>query len=419
MGYCRLKSPGLALQVVATTCLLYTLPIVASAADAIDVGERPAQLIAGLPDGDLKSALGACAANTATRTDFSISHRGAPFKYPEHTREGYLAAVSSGAGIVECDVTFTNDGELVCRHSQCDLHSSTNILQTPLAQKCSVPPDMSSATPFSDVKCCTSDITALEFKSLEGRFDKANKKAKTLDDYLSLKGTPHENAAVTSGELMTHADSIQLFKSLGVKMIPELKAPQVAMPFKLTNGTDLSQQQYAQALVDEYRKYTVRPESVFLQSFNLDDVKYWIKQTPDFGKQAAWLDGRYRDSNFDLNKEKSWQPSMQELSDAGVAILAPPLWMMLTQNSEGKIVPSNYATAAKAAGLNLVGWTLERSGPLATGGGWYYQTVKSAIKNDSALFQVLDVLAKDVGVLGLFSDWPATTTYYANCMNIK
>ena len=29
---------------------------------------------------------------------------------------------------------------------------------------------------------------------------------------------------------------------------------------------------------------------------------------------------------------------------------------------------------------------------------------------------VIDVLAREVGVIGVFSDWPATTTYYANCM---
>jgi glycerophosphoryl diester phosphodiesterase len=31
---------------------------------------------------------------------------------------------------------------------------------------------------------------------------------------------------------------------------------------------------------------------------------------------------------------------------------------------------------------------------------------------------MLDVLAKEVGVLGVFSDWPGTTTYYANCMGL-
>ena len=44
-----------------------------------------------------------------------------------------------GAGIQECDVTFTNDGQLVCRHDQCDLHTTTNILLTPLAAQCTRP----------------------------------------------------------------------------------------------------------------------------------------------------------------------------------------------------------------------------------------------------------------------------------------
>ena len=34
-----------------------------------------------------------------------------------------------GAGIVECDVTFTKDKQLVCRHAQNDLHTTTNILE--------------------------------------------------------------------------------------------------------------------------------------------------------------------------------------------------------------------------------------------------------------------------------------------------
>ena len=33
------------------------------------------------------------------------------------------------------------------------------------------------------------------------------------------------------------------------------------------------------------------------------------------------------------------------------------------------------------------------------------------------MYKVLDVLARQVGILGIFSDWPATVTYYANCMD--
>ena len=62
---------------------------------------------------------------------------------------------------------------------------------------------------------------------------------------------------------------------------------------------------------------------------------------------------------------------------------------------------------------------------MVTGGGWYYRTLngdlsgeKGFIDSDGDTMEVLDVLAREVGVLGVFSDWPATTTYYANCMGI-
>jgi glycerophosphoryl diester phosphodiesterase len=34
------------------------------------------------------------------------------------------------------------------------------------------------------------------------------------------------------------------------------------------------------------------------------------------------------------------------------------------------------------------------------------------------MMNVLDVLARNVGVRGVFSDWPATTSFYANCMGL-
>ena len=34
------------------------------------------------------------------------------------------------------------------------------------------------------------------------------------------------------------------------------------------------------------------------------------------------------------------------------------------------------------------------------------------------MYQALDALAQDVGVIGVFSDWPATVSYYASCMGL-
>ena len=71
------------------------------------------------------------------------------------------------------------------------------------------------------------------------------------------------------------------------------------------------------------------------------------------------------------------------------------------------------------AGLDLIGWSLERDGPLHKGGGFYHKSIRSAVDRDGDTLTVLDVLARQVGVRAMFSDWPATTTFYASCTGIK
>jgi glycerophosphoryl diester phosphodiesterase len=107
--------------------------------DSIQLGPRPFRLVEEMGDSELKERLLRCREGPFHRTDFPIAHRGAPLQFPEHSDVSYRAAARMGAGIVECDVTFTKDGELVCRHSECDLHTTTNIVATPLNAKCTVP----------------------------------------------------------------------------------------------------------------------------------------------------------------------------------------------------------------------------------------------------------------------------------------
>ena len=89
-----------------------------AAADTAQVGPRPYYLIDRMAAGPLKDKLESCAAGPFEQTLFSIGHRGAPLQFPEHTVESNRAAARMGAGILECDVTFTKDKELVCRHAQ-------------------------------------------------------------------------------------------------------------------------------------------------------------------------------------------------------------------------------------------------------------------------------------------------------------
>jgi glycerophosphoryl diester phosphodiesterase len=383
----------------------------------VELGPRPQFLVNEMADGPLKRKLMACLNDEPRRSNFSIGHRGAPLQFPEHTKESYEAAVKMGAGVLECDVTFTKDKQLVCRHAQNDLHTTTNILQTPLAAKCVTPfiPATFDAngnrTSPATAECRTSEITLAEFKTLRGKMDAFNPNARTVDEYVGGTAAFRTDlyAGPTSGTLLTHAESIALFKSLGAKFTPELKEAVVRMPF---NG--LTQEAYAQKMIDEYKAAGVDPSDVWPQSFNINDVLYWIAKEPRFGRQAVYLD----DANVVAEL-----PTFQELASykaRGINIWAPPTFALLALDANNGIAPSQHARWARMAKLDLITWTLERSGILADGAnGFYYQTIDPAISREGDVMHVIDVLAQEVGVLGVFSDWAAPVSFYASCMGLK
>jgi len=384
---------------------------------SIQLGPRPFFLVQDMEESRLKSELLSCFGDPVKRTEFSIGHRGAALMFPEHTRESYEAAARMGAGILECDVTFTRDKELVCRHAQNDLATTTNILVTPLAGTCIKPfqpatfaPNGTLVTPAS-AECRTSEITLEEFKTLRGKMDAFNPAAKTPAEFLG--GTANFRtdlyAGPTSGHLLTHKESIELFKKLGVKMTPELKSPSVLMPF---NG--FSQQNYAQKMIDEYKAAGVAPQNVYPQSFDINDVTYWVNREPAFGDQAVYLD----DANVLADLPSAAQ--LRGYRAMGIKIVGPPTFALLALGPGNTIVPSQYSRDARNAGLDIITWTLERSGILADGNnGFYFQTIDPAIRREGDVMKVLDVLAQDVGIRGIFSDWAATVSFYASCKKLK
>jgi len=386
---------------------------------SVQLGPRPFFLVNEMADGPLKKKLQHCAATRESYkpTLFSIGHRGAPLQFPEHTKESYEAAARMGAGIVECDVTFTKDKELVCRHAQNDLHTTTNILATPLASKCIKPftPAVFDAAGTlvapAAAECRTSELTLAEFKTLRGKMDASNPRGRTVAEYMGGTATFRTDlyAGPTSGTLLTLKEAIALFKKLGVKMTPELKSPSVAMPFD-----GFTQAAYAQKMIDEHKAAGVPARDVWAQSFDINDILYWVKNEPAFGRQAVYLDDAAGPADV---------PSFEQLKAyraQGIRIVAPPLWQLLTADTSGNILPSQYARNAKAAGLDIITWSLERSGILADGNnGSYYQSFDSAVTREGDVLRALDVLAQDIGVIGVFSDWPATVSFYANCTGQK
>jgi glycerophosphoryl diester phosphodiesterase len=380
---------------------------------AIQLGARPFYLVDGMDEGRLKEKLKQCAEGPFYRSQFSIGHRGAALQFPEHTRESYQAAARMGAGIVECDVTFTKDGELVCRHAECDLHTTTNIVTMELNNKCSVP----WSGPGSSPQCCASDLTLEEFRTLRGKMDAANPSASTAQAYLGGTAPWRTDLYTGRGTLLTLKESIELNKQLGVKHTPELKSGDPAR----INATFGSQANYAQKMIDEFKAAGVAPEDVWAQSFNKEDVLYWISNEPRFGRQAVYLDSIDPTVNPPIPRQT--MEELRQLKKKGVKIIAPPLFALLAVNAQNEIIPSQYALDIKDAGFDVITWSFERS-DLRRGAafaGFYYQFDREgkAVKKDSDMYKALDVLARKVGILGIFSDWPATVTYYANCMGLK
>jgi glycerophosphoryl diester phosphodiesterase len=401
---------------------------------SVQLGPRPFYLVDGMDDGPLKRRLLQCKDGPFRKTDFSIGHRGAALQFPEHTLESYVAAARQGAGIVECDVTFTRDGKLVCRHAENDLHTTTNILSTPLASTCVKPftPAMIDANGklvmAASAECRTSALSLDEFKSLRGKMDAFNPAARTVAEYQGGTASWRTDLYTGRGTLMTLRESIELNQKNGVKHTPELKGGD-AGTIRQVFG---SQENYALAFAAELRSARVKPRDAWPQSFNVEDVLTWIGKT-EYGRQAVYLlDYNAADPVNDIVIQPPYDQMdrrayFQMLKQRGVKIIAPPIPALLAVNANGRVEPSQLVKDLKAMGFDIITWTLERSdlrkGAAATPGNptYYFDfdPNNAAIKKDSDMYQALDVLAREVKILGIFSDWPATVTYYANCMGLK
>ncbi|WPG99375.1 Hypothetical protein R9X50_00218900 [Acrodontium crateriforme] len=219
----------------------------------VQLGPRPYYLIDNMKDSPLKKKLESCSEGPFKTSSRAISHGGAPLMFPEHSRQGYMAAARMGAGTIECDVSFASDRELVCRHSNCDLHYTTNILAHPdLAAKCTQPfnpYDPKIGTPAS-AKFWTSDITLVEFKSLCAEMEATTFNALNTSQSTSWMGRMGETPdwrtnmyAYECAEVVSLKDQIKLVESYNLNFTAEAKTPpQVPMPFQ----GNYTQQDFAQ-----------------------------------------------------------------------------------------------------------------------------------------------------------------------------
>jgi len=259
--------------------------------------------------------------------------------------------------------------------------------------------------------------------SLCGKQDGFNASATTPNDYQS--GTPNwrtelYDTCATPLTLDGYIDLVDAYPGYR-NFTPELKTPPAAVPMPF-NGT-FTQAAYAQSLVDAFGKKGIDPSRIWPQSFLFDDIKYWIEHDAQFGAQAVYL--QEFDSAADL---AAGFANLSVARAAGVNIISPSLPMLLSlsrgpdNKSTAVVVESEYSKAIKAHGFDIIAWTFERSGPLATvrqRGEYYFQSIAEGVTHDGQYYEVLDVLVREVGVKALFTDWAGTVAYFASCFGLS
>ena len=207
--------------------------------DPVQVGPRPFYLVDKMSPSPLKSALQQCADDSFKQTTFSIGHRGGgTLQFPEHTKESHEAGARMGAGILECDVTFTRtaSSSAATTSATCTPPRTSSSRRWP--HKCSEPftPAVFDA---GGQRTHQRGVGPLLHERPDARRVQVPQgqdgclQPRRHDARRSSRAAPRTGGPIctsTGGTLLTHKESIELIKSLGAKFTPELKAGPTAAP---------------------------------------------------------------------------------------------------------------------------------------------------------------------------------------------
>lgn len=137
-----------------------------------------------------------------------IAHRGASGERPEHTLSAYRLAIAQGADFIEPDLVMTRDGVLVCRHEN-EISGTTDVAERPEFAARRTEKTVEGQTL---VGWWAEDFTLAELKTLRCKE--------------RLPQLRPQNTAFDGQEAIpTFAEVLELARSAGVGIYPELKHP--------------------------------------------------------------------------------------------------------------------------------------------------------------------------------------------------
>jgi glycerophosphoryl diester phosphodiesterase len=277
-----------------------------------------------------------------TNCETVVAHRGAPYGYPEFTKEGYEAATQMGACKLSCEAVFNKDGVLYCRQNRCDLAYTTDILTNPdnecLAKKCSTPPTYNLTSgaqlwPQSRTTlCCTSDFDAAELARLcVTATYQINPGDPLIQNLIGgpkpfLSAAPWKSTAYTSStcpKIMSHTEFIDLAVLNRVKMVSELLDDEYPVP-----GV-ASKAEAASRLILDYTNqdssHSISPSDVMVQSSNIEHVTTWLNEAK-FNQAVLHIKSSTAVNTQKLDQLATMQPPLKHI--------ATPWQLLLTRDNE-------------------------------------------------------------------------------------
>jgi glycerophosphoryl diester phosphodiesterase len=195
---------------------------------------------------------------TTNKLPLVIGHRGASGYRPEHTIAAYELAIQMGADYIEPDIVSTKDGILIARHEN-DISETTDVANRPEFSNRKTTKKIDG----KDVNAWfTEDFTLAEIKTLrakerlpfrnhsfDGRFE-----IPTLQEVIDL----------------AKRKSVQTGRTIGI--YPETKYPTYFQSINLPLEKPL-------VSILETNGYTSKNDPVFIQSFEVENLKQLDKMT--------------------------------------------------------------------------------------------------------------------------------------------
>jgi len=195
---------------------------------------------------------------TTNKPPLVIGHRGASGYRPEHTIAAYELAIQMGADYIEPDIVSTKDGILIARHEN-DISETTDVANRPefSNRKTTKKIDGKDVTAWFTEDFTLAEIKTLRAKerlpfrnhSFDGRFE-----IPTLQEVIDL----------------AKRKSVQTGRTIGI--YPETKYPTYFQSINLPLEKPL-------VSILETNGYTSKNDPVFIQSFEVENLKQLDKMT--------------------------------------------------------------------------------------------------------------------------------------------